>query len=178
MCVGNMVQQTIRLKVILALVIKNGQTYTELAKSAKVNQTSLTRSLEQLATDKIVVKTTDNEYVFSHEVKNKVLKKLPRAYQLAFDFEEFTKKLDEEKNKAMFFSLAEFKLKEILPAQIMIKMERYASLKLNTRDKLEFDLYENIIDACIEHIFDMARNTDPRLTQLMKKHLFESLAAK
>ena len=178
MCVGKMVQQTIRLKVIMALLKKNGQTYTELCKSADINQTSCTRALEQLATDKIVVKNTDNEYGFSHEVKNKALKKLPRAYQLAFDFEEFTRNLQDQESTVKLFVAAELMLNQLLRAQIMIKMEKYSSLKLNTRDKLEFDLYEDIFDGCIDYIFEIAKKRSPQKTQLLKKHLFESLATK
>jgi predicted transcriptional regulator len=178
MCVGKMAQQTIRLKVILALVRKNGQTYTELWKSAKINQTSCTRALEQLDEENIVVKNTDNEYLFSHEVKNKVLKKLPRAYELTSEFEDFTRKLNDEKSTIKLFVSAEMKLQELLRAQIMIKMERYASLKLNARDTLEFDLYEDIFDGCIEIIFDIAKKRNPQKTQLMKKHLYEFLATK
>ena len=173
-----MAKLTTKDRVIFSLVRKNGQTYTELQKSAKTNQNSLTLTLKQLVKEKIVTKTTDNEYLFSFEIKNKALKMLPRAYELSAEFEDFTRKLQDETSIPILFVSAEMKLQELLKAQIMIKMERYASLKLTPRDKLEFDLYEDIIDGCIDYIFDIAKNTDTRRTQLMKKHLFESLATK
>lgn len=162
----------------MALVRKNGQTYSELCKSAHIWQASCTRALEQLRKDKIIVKNTDNEYGFSHEVKNKALKKLPRAYQLAAEFEDFTRNLQDQESTVKLFVAAELKLRVLLRAQIMIKMERYSSLKLNTRDKLEFDLYEDIFDGCIDYIFEIAKKRSPQKTQLMKKRLFESLATK
>ena len=173
-----MVDTTTKDRIIFSLVRNNGQTYTELKKSAKANHNTLAKTLKQLLSEKIIVKTTDNQYLFSFEVRNKVLKILPRAYDLAAEFEDFTRKLNEEQSLIKIFVAAELKLQELLRAQIMIKMERYASIKLTKRDKLEFDLYGDIIDGCIDYIFEIANKKSPQKTQLMKKRLYEFLAAK
>jgi len=173
-----MADTTTKDRVIFSLVRKNGQTYTELIKSAKTNHNTLAKTLKQLQLEHIIVKSKDNQYLFSFEVRNKTLKRLPRAYDLAAEFEDFTRKLNDEVSLIKIFVAAELKLQELLRAQIMIKMERYASIKLTSRDKLEFDLYGDIIDGCIDYIFEIANKKSPQKTKLMKKRLYEFLATK
>ena len=178
MCVGKMVKETTIDRVIFSLVKKNGQTYTELQKSAKSNQNSLTISLKYLVKENILTKDENKKYFFSLEIRNKELKKLPRAYDFAKEFEMFIDELNREKSLPILFGLAESKLKQLLRAQFLIKMERYTAIKLTKRDKLEFDLYDEMLDDCLYYIFSIAKKADPKRTQLMKKHIYQSLDAK
>ena len=84
MCVSYMVKETTIDRVIFSLVRKNGQTYTELQKSAKSNQNSLTISLKYLVTEKIITKDENKKYFFSVEIRNKVLNKLTRIIVRSF----------------------------------------------------------------------------------------------
>ncbi len=171
-----MINLTTRERVVIALVKNNGQLYKELINSAKTNQNSLTITLKQLRTDKIIINNkVDNKYYFSVQLRNKVLKALPRVYDLVSLFDKFCQALEEEESKIHVFAIGGSKLYELIRLQIMIKMERYAAVKLTKRDKLEFDLYADIIDTCIEWIFGVMKKMDVKKTQALKIELFQRL---
>jgi len=171
-----MINSTTKERVIFTLVRNNGQLYKELIKSAKTNQNSLTITLRQLEADKIIKKNDkDNKYYFSVQLRNKVLKALPRAYDLAVLFTIFSETLEKEENKIHVFTIGGSKLYELIRLQIMIKIERYAAVKLTKRDKLEFDLYADLIDGCIEWIFRVMKKMDAKKTQKLKRVLFQRL---
>ena len=61
----------------------------------------------------------------------------------------------------------------ILLMQSRLRVERYSSLKLSKRDKLEFDLYGDIYDAILEMIFDVLRKRDRIKFSKLKKELMK-----
>ena len=64
---------------------------------------------------------------------------------------------------------------QIIALQTSLKLERYSSSKLTKRDKLEFDLYNDLFDTTIELIFDTLRKRNPRKTKELKVALDKKL---
>jgi len=63
----------------------------------------------------------------------------------------------------------------IILLQIKLKIERYSTLKLTGREKLEFDLLNDIFDAMIESIFDLLRKK-PRKLLILKDQLMNVIS--
>lgn len=158
-------------KIIFALVRKHGQTFTELLKTAKTNRDSLSRGLKALKKD--LIKNENGLYFFSSDMKNKELLSLKGSYEKAIELEDFLQNVKTTKYNPFPKSLV--MIHSIIGLQTFLKLERYSSLKLTKRDKLEFDLYNDIFDATIELIFDTLRKRDPRKTKELKSTLTKKL---
>lgn len=161
-------------KIIFALVNKNGQTFKELRASARTNDNSLTRGLEALAKDKLI-KQEGKLYYFSTTIRNRLLGSLEGSYSMAKNLEGFMEKLKVSNTP---FQISLKMIYKILVLQSMLRVERYSTQKLTKRDKLEFDLYNDIFDAIIEMIFDVLRKKkDPHKFQILKETLFNVITA-
>ena len=159
-------------KIIFALVRKKGQTFTELLKTARTNRDSLSRGLTALKKENLI-KNEDGLYFFSSDMKNQVLLSLKGSYEIAIEFEDFLQKIKIAKLDPFPSSLE--MIHRIFALHTILKLERYSSLKLTKRDKMEFDLYNDLFDSEIELIFDTLRKRNPRKTKELKSTLFKKL---
>ena len=159
-------------KIIFALVRKKGQTFTELLKTAPTNRDSLSRGLTALKKDKLI-KNENGLYFFSTDMKNQVLLSLKGSYEMANQLEDYLQKIKIVKLDPFPSSLE--MIHRIIGLQIFLKLERYSSSKLTKRDKIEFDLYNDLFDTTIELIFDTLRKRNPRKTKELKSTLIKKL---
>ncbi|MBT4326613.1 MAG: hypothetical protein HOD60_06860 [Candidatus Nitrosopelagicus sp.] len=166
-----MVNETTRDRVIFALFRKNGQLNKELIKEAKTNHNSLSLTLKQLQKEKIIVKE-DDRYYFSTEIEHPSLKALGSAFSILKDLDIFIELLDTATDP---FKEGAKKISEIIRLQIVLRVERFAVEKLTKRDKLEFDIYFDMLDASLELIFKILRDNNETKTNSLRYHLISSM---
>ena len=166
-----MVKLTTRERVIFALVRKDGQLNKELIKSATTNHNSLSITLKQLQKEKIIVKKEDR-YYFSTKLENTTLKALGSALTVIKSLDNFGEMLETSNDP---FKEGVPKISEIVRLQMVLRFERYAVEKLTKRDKLEFDIYFDILDASLEWIFKILRKNNPAKTNNLKYFLIKSM---
>lgn len=162
-------------RVIFALVRQDGQLNKELIKSAITNNNSLAIVLTQLLKDEIIEKK-DNRYYFSTKLENTALKALGSAYTIvhALDrFGEMLKELDDPFPKGIE------KISEIIRLQIVLRLERYGTpKKLTKRDKLEFDIYFDVLDGVLEWIFEILKKKSENKTNKVRIELMGTMRTK
>jgi hypothetical protein len=168
-----MVELATRERVIFALVRKEGQLNKELIKSATTNHNSLSITLKQLQKEKIVVKEED-KYYFSTELEHPSLKALGSARTILDSLDNFGEMLETSNDP---FREGAPKISEIIRLQIVLRIERYGVEKLTKRDKLEFDIYFDMLDASLEWIFQILRKNNPTRTDNLRYFLIKSMRA-
>ncbi|MBT4327628.1 MAG: hypothetical protein HOD60_12125 [Candidatus Nitrosopelagicus sp.] len=169
-----MPEQPTRERVIFALVRKDGQQNKELIKSADTNNNSLAIVLKQLQKEKIIVKKEDR-YYFSTELENTTLKALGSAYSITHSLDGFGEMLSVSTDP---FPKGIEKISEIIRLQIVLRVERFAVPKLTKRDKLEFDIYFDVLDASLQWIFEILRKKDPNKTDHVRIGLIRTMDGK
>jgi len=157
-------------KIIFALVRKNGQTFTELLQNAKTNHESLSRGLNTLKKENLI-KQDDRLYYFSTKKKNPLLLSLNESYTMAKQLDGFIDKMEKTENP---FPPCSKVINQTLKLQTLLKVERYTSPKLTKREKLEFDIFNDIFDAVLELLFKILLK-DPRKTKNLKMVLFKTI---
>ena len=166
-----MVELATRERVIFALVKKEGQLNKELIKSATTNHNSLSITLKQLQKEKIIVKE-DDKYYFSTELEHPSLKALGSAFTVLTSLDNFGEMLEISNDP---FKKAVPKISEIIRLQMVLRIERYGVEKLTKRDKLEFDLYFDMLDASLELIFKILREHNETKTNSLRYHFIKSM---
>jgi hypothetical protein len=166
-----MVNESTRERVIFALFRKDGQLNKELIKEAKTNHNSLSITLKQLQKEKIIVKE-DDRYYFSDELEHPSLKALGSAFSTLKDLDIFIELLDTSTDP---FKEGSKKISEIIRLQMVLRIERYSVEKLTKRDKLEFDIYFDMLDASLELIFKILREHNETKTNSLRYHFIKSM---
>jgi len=166
-----MVELATRERVIFALVKKDGQLNKELIKNAKTNHNSLSITLKQLQKEKIIVKEED-KYYFSTKLENTALKALGSALTVIKSLDNFGEMLETSNDP---FKEGVPKISEIVRLQMVLRIERYGVEKLTKRDKLEFDIYFDMLDASLEWIFEILRKNNPTKTDNLRYHFIKSM---
>ena len=67
------------------------------------------------------------------------------------------------------------KISEIIRLQMVLRIERYSVEKLTKRDKLEFDIYFDMLDASLELIFKILREHNETKTNSLRYHFIKSM---
>lgn len=160
-------KQDTRTKVIFALVRKNGQTFTELLESADTNRDSLSKILKVLDREKII-KKDDVLYYFSTDIKNRVLLDMKGAYHIATQMDGFLDRLEKSNNSV---NEGAAMLQRTVAIRNTLQIEHYTSLKLTKREKLEFELFDDIFEAVIESIFEIIKKQSPQKLKRLKQLL-------
>jgi len=168
-------KQPTRTKVIFALANKNGLLNKELIKRAKTNHNSLAKVLKVLQKEEIIVKDKENRYWFSTNLENKMLQTLGSASTEVYYFGNF---MDNLKNSERPFQKSSDKIGDMIKLLVILKIERYATPKLTKRDKLEFDLYFDLIENELKEIFDFLKKKDKKKTNDLRLAMLSSFKEK
>ena len=157
-------------KIIFSLVRNNGQTFSELLQSAPTNRDSLSKGLDAWKKEGLI-KQEDRLYYFSTKIKNPLLLSLNDSHTIVKQLDGFMDKIKKMYNP---FPLSSSVLSQTVALQLLLKLERYSTPKLTSREKLEFELFSDIFDATIELIFEILRKKDPRKIKKVKTAIIKT----
>ncbi len=131
--------------------------------------------MKGLLKEKIIVKDEEKRYYFTTELENTTLKALGSAQTVIHSLDGFAEMLAVSTDP---FPKGIEKIFEVVRLKMILQIERYAVPKLTPRDKLEFDIYFDVLDMTLEWIFKILKKKSKSKTNIVKIKLISSLAGK
>jgi len=151
-------------KIIYALGIKNGQTFTELLKNADTNRDSLAKGLKEL---KPHLKQENNLYSLKSETKNKTLLAFKKSNVMNTNFEEAMKELEEHGTP---FELGLILIQTISYDMSQLTIQQHAP-HVSEIERLEFERLIAYCNKVINGVFDVLWKKDPKQTEEVRRSL-------
>ena len=144
-------------KIIFALGIKNGQTFTELLKNANTNRDSLWKGLNELK--KLSIKKKGNLYYLT-ETKNRAIRAFKESNLMDINLKDAMKDLEEYD---LPFELGAVLLRTAMYNLSHLTLEQH-SAQLSDIEKVEIEKLIEFCNKVIEGVFEVLHKKDPEQT--------------